>query len=390
MKPKKKPRNTAEIRCKKPGFKAGFFLLELFFRCRVNPPERRTDCCVALPSVPVKTRAIQVFRIVKTRGTKAAHPILRQHPFGCSFPGHPAVFVRPEPLTEKTMTAMSADRTMIKIAMSAPYLAREEERDLAIRWKDAQDQNARNQIALAHMRLVIAMASKFRGFGLPMSDLVQEGYVGLLEAAARFEPERDVRFSTYASWWIRASMQDYILRNWSIVRGGTSSAQKALFFNLRRLRAKLARGDSNLTARAIHEEIAVALGVSVSDVQTMDARLSANDASLQAPTIAGDNDSGERLDMLESGEPLPDEQVSGMIDGERRLKWLQGALTKLNDREKKIIRARRLTDDGATLEALGAELGISKERVRQIESRAIEKLKSALVSANPQMAAAAC
>ena len=166
------------------------------------------------------------------------------------------------------MTAMSADRTMIKIAMSAPYLAREEERDLAIRWKDRQDQGARNQIALAHMRLVIAMASKFRGFGLPMSDLVQEGYVGLLEAAARFEPARDVRFSTYASWWIRASMQDYILRNWSIVRGGTSSAQKALFFNLRRLRAKLARGDSNLTAQAIHEEIAVALGVSVSDVQT--------------------------------------------------------------------------------------------------------------------------
>jgi RNA polymerase sigma-32 factor len=280
------------------------------------------------------------------------------------------------------MKAMSADRNMIKIAMSAPYLAREEERDLAVRWKDDKDQDARNQIALAHMRLVIAMASKFRGFGLPMSDLVQEGYVGLLEAAARFEPARDVRFSTYASWWIRASMQDYILRNWSIVRGGTSSAQKALFFNLRRLRAKLARGDSNLTSRAIHEEIAVALGVSVADVQTMDARLSGNDASLQAPSIAGDADSGERLDLLASAEPLPDEQVSG----ERRLRWLQGALTKLNDREKKIIRARRLTDDGATLEALGAELGISKERVRQIESRAIEKLKSALVSANPQMA----
>ena len=112
------------------------------------------------------------------------------------------------------MKAMSADRNMIKIAMSAPYLARDEERNLAVRWKDDQDQDARNQIALAHMRLVIAMASKFRGFGLPMSDLVQEGYVGLLEAAARFEPARDVRFSTYASWWIRASMQDYILRNW--------------------------------------------------------------------------------------------------------------------------------------------------------------------------------
>src|ERR1041384_8342932 len=234
------------------------------------------------------------------------------------------------------MTAMSADRTMIKIAMSAPYLAREEERDLAVRWKDDQDQDARNQSSLAHMRLVIAMASKFRGFGLPMSDLVQEGYVGLLEAAARFEPARDVRFSTYASWWIRASMQDYILRNWSIVRGGTSSAQKALFFNLRRLRAKLARGDTQLTLQSIHQEIAAALGVSLADVQTMDARLSSNDASLQAPSVSGDADSAEKMDFLVSNDPLPDEQVSNMIDGERRRIWLASALKPLNEREMKI------------------------------------------------------
>ena len=285
------------------------------------------------------------------------------------------------------MNSMSADRRMIKIAKAAPYLAREEEHDLAVRWRETDDQNARNQIATAHMRLVVSMAGKFRHFGLSMSDMVQEGYVGLLEAAARFEPERDVRFSTYASWWIRASMQDYILRNWSIVRGGTSSAQKALFFNLRRLRAKLARGDNRLTAQAIHEEIATALGVSLADVQTMDARLSANDASLQAPTIAGDNDSGERLDMLVSNEPLPDEQASILIDGERRSSWLNAALTRLNEREMRIIRARRLADEGATLEQLGAVLGISKERVRQIESRAMEKLKFALVSADPNMAA---
>ena len=157
------------------------------------------------------------------------------------------------------MKNMSADRRMIKIAMAAPYLGRDEEHDLAIRWKDHDDRGARNKIATAHMRLVISMAGKFRNFGLPMSDLVQEGYVGLLEAAARFEPEREVRFSTYASWWIRASIQDYILRNWSIVRGGTSSAQKALFFNLRRLRAKLARGNTGVTVQSIHEEIAVAL-----------------------------------------------------------------------------------------------------------------------------------
>ena len=285
------------------------------------------------------------------------------------------------------MKNMSADRRMIKIAMAAPYLDREEEHNLAVRWKAHEDRSARNKIATAHMRLVISMAGKFRNFGLPMSDLVQEGYVGLLEAAARFEPEREVRFSTYASWWIRASIQDFILRNWSIVRGGTSSAQKALFFNLRRLRAKLARGDAHLTVRSIHQEIAAALGVSVNDVQTMDARLSSSDTSLQAPSIASDAESAERMDFLISDDPLPDEQVSNMIDGERRRVWLASALTHLNEREMKIIRARRLAEDGATLEELGADLGISKERVRQIESRAMEKLRSALVSADPRMAA---
>lgn len=284
------------------------------------------------------------------------------------------------------MTNMSADRRMIKVAMSAPYLDRDEEHNLAIRWKDHDDRGARNQIATAHMRLVISMAGKFRNFGLPMSDLVQEGYVGLLEAAARFEPEREVRFSTYASWWIRASIQDYILRNWSIVRGGTSSAQKALFFNLRRLRAKLARSNSGVTVQSIHEEIAVTLGVSLADVQTMDARLSSNDASLQAPSISGDSESAERIDFLISDEPLPDEQVSDMIDGERRRVWLASALQHLNEREMKIIRARRLVEDGATLEELGADLGISKERVRQIESRAMDKLRNALVDADPRMA----
>ncbi|OLP56141.1 RNA polymerase factor sigma-32 [Rhizobium rhizosphaerae] len=284
------------------------------------------------------------------------------------------------------MKTLSADRRMIKIAMAAPYLERQEEQELAQAWKDNNDQNARNKIAMAHMRLVISMAAKFRHFGLPMSDLVQEGHIGLLEAAARFEPSRDVRFSTYATWWIRASMQDYVLRNWSIVRGGTSSAQKALFFNLRRLRAKLAQGDRQLTARAVHEEIAAALGVSLADVQTMDARLSSSDTSLQAPISAGDADGGERLDLLACAAPLPDEQVSDMIDQERRRTWLGHALKQLNEREMKIIRARRLTDESATLEELGVDLGISKERVRQIETRAMEKLKAALVAQAPMTA----
>ncbi|MGQ3210641.1 RNA polymerase factor sigma-32 [Shinella sp.] len=278
------------------------------------------------------------------------------------------------------MATTTADRRMIKLAMSAPYLEREEEQALAHAWKDNKDQEARNRIAMAHMRLVVSMSGKFRNFGLPLGDLVQEGYIGLLEAAARFEPERQVRFSTYASWWIRASIQDYVLRNWSIVRGGTSSAQKALFFNLRRLRARLARDDTYLTAEAMHQEIAAALGVSTADVRTMDARLSSSDLSLQAPISSAEGDSSSRLDFLTSDAPLPDEQAEGSIDGERRHHWLHAALGQLNEREMKIIRARRLAENGATLEELGIVLGISKERVRQIENRALEKLKAVLVS----------
>ena len=281
------------------------------------------------------------------------------------------------------MKAMSADRHIIKYEMSQPYLERQEELDLAIRWKDNNDQDARNRIAQAHMRLVIAMASKFRGFGLPLNDMIQEGYIGLLEAAARFDPGREVRFSTYAGWWIRASMQDYILRNWSIVRGGTSSSQKALFFNLRRLRAKLAQGDNRLSDQAIHQEIASALGVSLADVQSMDARLTGNDASLQTPVAGRHGEGAEQLEMLKSNETLPDEQATSIIDGERWTGWLRSALTQLNERESRIIKARRLTEDGATLEELGVELGISKERVRQIETRALEKLKFALTTRVP-------
>jgi RNA polymerase sigma-32 factor len=276
-----------------------------------------------------------------------------------------------------------AKRTMIRAAMKAPYLDRREEHELALRWKEHRDQDAMHRITTAHMRLVISMAMKFRYFGLSMGDLIQEGHVGLLEAAARFEPERDVRFSTYATWWIRASMQDYILRNWSIVRGGTSSAQKALFFNLRRLRARLAQGPETLSGAALYKEISTALGVSEADVEMMDSRLSGPDTSLNAPLVDDGGGSADRMDFLVSDAPLPDEVVGETIDIERRSSWLKNALGVLNEREMRIIAERRLQDDGATLEALGETLGISKERVRQIESRALEKLKSALVKESP-------
>lgn len=277
----------------------------------------------------------------------------------------------------------SARRSFVRKAMKAPYLEREEEHNLAVRWKEAQDQDALHQLTSAHMRLVISVAAKFRYYGLSMSDLIQEGHVGLLEAAARFEPDRGFRFSTYATWWIRASIQDHVLRNWSIVRGGTSSAQKSLFFNLRRLRAKLTQANGGTPTQETFVEIANAIGVSVKDVATMNSRLSGQDQSLNAPLVQGDGESADRQDFLVDDSPNQGEIVSNALDSERRSEWLKTAMTSLTERELRIVRERRLSEEGATLEALGKRLGISKERVRQIECRALEKLKIALVENQP-------
>ena len=274
-------------------------------------------------------------------------------------------------------------RDFVRAAMRAPYLERDEEHELAVRWKDEQDQAALHRLTAAHMRLVISIAARFRNFGLPMGDLIQEGHVGLLEAAARFDPGRDVRFSTYATWWIRASIQDYILRNWSIVRGGTSSSQKALFFNLRRLRARMAQNAHQQPRQVMYAEIGEALGVAASDVELMDSRLSAPDTSLNAPIHETESDTANRQDFLVDDVALPDETVGTRIDSQRQLSWLQQALNVLNERELRIVRERRLREEGATLESLGESLGISKERVRQIENRALEKLREALLRDHP-------
>lgn len=270
-------------------------------------------------------------------------------------------------------------RELMKAAADAPFLEKNEEKALAIAWRDNGDRKALHKLSAAHMRLVIAIAARFRHYGLSIADLVQEGHVGLLEAAARFAPERDVRFSTYATWWIRASIQDYVLRNWSIVRGGTSSSQKALFFNLRRLRARLARQPDAVRIGEAYQTIANAIGVSRADVELMDSRLSGSDVSLNAQLVEDDSSgSAQRMDFLVDSQPLPDEVVAETLDSDRRAKWLRDALAILSERELRIVRERRLTDELVTLETLGDELGISKERVRQIENRALIKLRRAL------------
>jgi RNA polymerase sigma-32 factor len=277
----------------------------------------------------------------------------------------------------ETAEAQRANRRFVKEAMKAPLLEQQHELDLARRWRDAHDEKALHELTTAYMRLVISMAGRFRNYGLPMSDLVQEGNIGLMQAAARFEPEREVRFSTYAAWWIRSSIQDYILRNWSIVRTGTTAAQKSLFFNLRRLRPLISdTGDAVMTAEN-RAWVATELGVDESDVEHMASRLSASDRSLNAPLAeAGE---GEWQDLLSDDRRTPDQEVMESHDGAKRTAWLREALKALSPRELIIIQERRLTDDGVTLESLGKKLGISKERVRQIEHQALTKLRAALV-----------
>ena len=273
--------------------------------------------------------------------------------------------------------AETADRAFVRKAMKTPMLSAEHEHDLARKWREDQDERALHELTGAYMRLVIAMATKFRHYGLPLGDLVQEGNVGLMQAAARFEPAREVRFSTYASWWIRSSIQDYVLRNWSIVRTGTTSAQKSLFFNLKRLRARISDTGDGAMSPENRKWVATHLGVPERDVDAMASRLSASDRSLNAPVgIEGD---AEWQDLLEDENAQLEDTFMAAHDGERRKVWIAKALEILTERETLIIRKRRLSEDTETLETIGHELGISKERVRQIEHQALGKLRRALV-----------
>lgn len=270
-----------------------------------------------------------------------------------------------------------ANLRYIRTAMNEPMLERGHELALARRWQKRKDKKALHELVRSYTRLVVAIASRFRHYGLPMGDLIQEGNIGLMQAAEKFDPARELRFSTYATWWIRAAVQDYVLRNWSIVRTGTTAAQKSLFFNLRRLRAKIENrkereGLDEKDVRAIAKE----LNVNATDVRHMEGRLSGVDQSLNA-TI-GENGEDEWQSLLPDSRPNPEDIVVGMKDAAARTKWLNEALRELSERERKIIRQRHLSDETVTLEDLGKQLGVSKERIRQLESRAMEKMRVSL------------
>jgi RNA polymerase sigma-32 factor len=275
-------------------------------------------------------------------------------------------------------------------ARAAELLDAETELRLAYAWRDHRDEAALHRLITAYMRLAIAMAAKFRRYGAPMNDLIQEASLGLMKAAEKFDPDRGVRFSTYAVWWIKASIQDYVMRNWSMVRTGSTSAQKALFFNLKRVQAKLAREAAAegmvLDAHQLREKVAQDIGVRVAEVAMMEGRLAGSDASLNA-TQAADEDGREWIEVLEDDGPQASQRVELRHDTLRLRGWLLDALRGLTARERFIVTERRLRDAPRTLDSLGAELGLSKERIRQLEAAAYGKLRRALEAQSPEVLA---
>ena len=266
-------------------------------------------------------------------------------------------------------------------AMKAELLDAETEAQLARAWRDHRDERALHRLITAYMRLAISMAARFRRYGAPMSDLIQEASLGLMRAADKFDPDRGVRFSTYAVWWIKAGVQEYVMRNWSMVRTGSTSSQKSLFFNLRRVQAKLERAAAGrgepLDQAALRQQVAGELGVPLADVEMMEGRLSGSDYSLNAMQKA-DEDGREWIDALEDEGVQAAEAVEVSHDADLLRNWLAKALLGLNPRERYIVAERKLKGEGRTLESLGAELGLSKERIRQLEAAAFAKMRLSL------------
>lgn len=261
-----------------------------------------------------------------------------------------------------------------------PMLQPQEEYMLAKRYNEHADPKAAHKLVTSHLRLVAKIAMGYRGYGLPIGEVISEGNVGLMQAVKRFEPERGFRLATYAMWWIKASIQEYVLRSWSLVKMGTTANQKRLFFNLRKMKSKIqALDDGDLNPEQI-KQIATKLQVSEDEVVSMNRRLS-GDASLNAPLRASEGESGEWQDWLVDTSDNQEEILIEQDELESRRSMLDQAMDTLNDRERRIFQARRLAEDPITLEDLSGEFGISRERVRQIEVRAFEKVQAAVKAA---------
>ena len=265
-------------------------------------------------------------------------------------------------------------KSFVKKAMSLPLLEEKHELELANKWKNKKDENALHELIQAHMRLVVSYAVKYKNYGLSLNDLIQEGNIGLMKAAQKFEPNKGFRFSTYASWWIRASIQDFLLKHWSIVRIATTSKQKSLFFSLRRLKQKINGNENGNIDFNTAENIASDLNISTSAVINMDSRITQNDSSLNKKISEDGED--EFLSLLEDENARPDNIIFAKDEIDHKKTMVNNAIDSLDDRETQIINERHLSENPKTLEYLGKKLKISKERVRQIEKNAMNKMKS--------------
>ncbi len=275
---------------------------------------------------------------------------------------------------------MNLSKSFSKIAMEAEMLDAETELKLARDWRRNGNEKSLHRLVTAYMKLAVSISAKYRRYGSDMTDLVQEAGIGLMKAAEKFDPERGVRFSTYAVWWIKASIQDYVMRNYSMVRTGSTSSQKSLFFNLKRIKAKLEREydfeNSDIDKGKLIELVSEELGVPVKDVEMMEARLSGGDYSLNTPQST--DEGREWIEILEDSSETQSNIVDQNHDMSKARAWLLDAVKALNDREKLIVAARKLNDEPRTLESLGSELGLSKERIRQLEVQALAKMRKKL------------
>ncbi|MCE3233262.1 MAG: DNA-directed polymerase Heat shock sigma 32 [Rickettsiaceae bacterium] len=287
-------------------------------------------------------------------------------------------------MTTKTMTlpVLSGDLTLssyLEKVNKLPYLTPEEELSLANDFSLTGNVEAAHKLVTSHLRLVVKIAAGFRNYGLPMLELISEGNIGLMQAVKKFDASKGFRLSTYAMWWIKAAMQEYVLHSWSLVKIGTTAAQKKLFFNLRKIKSRLEKIDNRSLSPKEIAQIAQELDVSEREVMDMDSRLSQADQSLNAP-IMRDEEAGEMIDLIPARDPGYDVVLAENQDMKRKKAMLVHAMSTLNEREREIITARRLQEEPATLEDLSKAYNISRERVRQIENRAMEKLQAAVTN----------
>lgn len=299
---------------------------------------------------------------------------------------HPMTSTHPKP-TKPTRFDQANSGSLMQRAMRTELLSAKTEQALAKAWRNHKKESAKNTLVLAHMRLVLAMAAKFKRYGGSVNDLIQEGSIGLMKALERFDPNVGVRFSTYAMWWIKASMQDYTMRNWSQVRVGSTSAQKALFFNLRRIHHTLEKqarqNNQTYTPEQMQQNIAKTIGVSVRDVAMMQGRLAGQDFSLNSAQSKDDISGAEWIDSLCDDAAPGAASVEKQHDNKALYTVLEDALQTLDQRESFIVRERCLNNKPRTLHSIGQEMGISKERVRQLEKLAFKKLKQRLQNTIP-------